>query len=333
MEQVAIQPFLQGLATMDKVPVQYTSSALDAIQRGRESQELVLDDLVRQKQQSALTDPLKVQRMQLENNGLGIGNQQQGYTLQDMIRKDQMAKYTFDARQEAELQKLLTEAGSERSKRFEQELFDQIQKVPPGSPEHQRLVAAARSTRSFLMEQAKHEHAMEIARIQAASREKVESMGINAGKYDRNRALSFEDAFRKMKKAHERHQALIDEAQVARLGGDFAKYTEYMQRAEALRPQAIAELDALRRGQEGNVDIGRMTDLPTRTAPGIAPPAVPVAPAPAQKPSAAPTSNKPDPTVSGGGTRVRIVGPDGKRYTVPKEQLQDAIKQGYKEAP
>lgn len=328
MEQVAIQPFLQGLATMDKVPVQYTSSALDAIQRGRESQELVLDDLVRQGQQNALMDPLKVQRAQLENQGLDIGNQQQGYTLQDMIRKDQMAKYTFDARQEAELQKLLTEAGAERSKRFEQELFDQIQQTRPGSPEHQRLVAAARSTRAFLMEQAKHEHAMSVADIQGRYQLQREREGIAAGKYDKNRALSFEDAYRKMKKAHERHQALIDEAQVARQGGDFAKYTEYMQRAEALRPQAQMELDAMRRTQEGGLDTGRITGLPTRPGGTIAPPAQPtppVAPGPA-KPTAGP-----DPTVSNASQRVRVRGPDGKTGTIPASQLKDALSQGYQE--
>lgn len=324
---------LLDLTRMDQVPVGFTLDALQSIRNSQATDQISLADLQRKYAHEAEMDPLRVEEQGLRNTGLGLANQQQEFTLRRLGREDEIGQYTLGAKKEAELQRLLAEAGAEKSKIFEQELFNKIQQTRPGSPEHKTLLGAIRSTRKFLEEQAKHEHSMEVARINAAARENVERMGINAGKYDRNRALSFEDAFRKMKKAHERHQALIDEAQVARLGGDFAKYTEYMQRAEALRPQAIAELDALRRGQEGNVDLGRMTDLPTRTAPGIAPPAAPAAPAAAQKPSAAPTSNKPDPTVSGGGTRVRIIGPDGKRYTVPKEQLQDAIKQGYKEAP
>jgi hypothetical protein len=36
------------------------------------------------------------------------------------------------------------------------------------------------------------------------------------------------------------------------------------------------------------------------------------------------------PTAAGG--RVRVVGPDGRVGTIPSEQLQDALKSGYKEA-
>lgn len=326
MEQVAINPFIQGLAAMDKVPVQYTSSALDAIQRGRESQEIVLNDLMRQQRFDEENDPIKLQRGRLDNQSINLKNQQEGYTLQDMIRKDQMAKHNFDARQDAELQKLLTEAGAERSKRFEQEIFDQLQRVPAGSPEHKRLLQAAQTTRAFLMEQAKHEHAMAVADITGRYNLQREREGIAAGKYDKNRALSFEEAFRKMKKAHERHQALIDEAQVARQGGDFAKYTEYMQRAEALRPQAQMELDAMRRTQEGGLDTGRITGLPTRPGGTIAPPAAPAGPAAPSKPTAGP-----DPTVSSGGQRVRVRGPDGRTGTIPASQLRDAIANGFQE--
>lgn len=325
---------LLDLTRMDQVPVGFTLDALQSIRNSQATDDVNLAELQRKAAHEAEMDPLRIEEQGLRNTELNKINQKHDFTLRELGRKDALGEYTFDAQKDATLQKLLAEAGAEKGKIFEQELFNKIQQTRPGSPEHKTLLGAIRSTRKFLEEQAKHEHAMEVARINAASRENIERMGITAGKYDRNRATAFEDWFNKLKSPFQKYGALVDEATKARQGGAPELADAYMERARMLQNAAAAEIDALRRGQQGAVDLGSLTNLPTRTAPGIAPPATPVAPGPVptQRPPAAPAPPRADPTVSGGGTRVKIIGPDGKPYTVPKEELQDAIKEGYRVA-
>lgn len=292
MEQVAIQPFLQGLATMDKVPVQYTSSALDAIMKGRESQDYVLNDLRRQADYDAQMDPLKIQHQQLLNQGMDLGNQEKGFTIQDLIRKDEIARHTFGQTKDLALEKLLTEAGAERTKRFEQELFDRLRDTPQSSPEWKKLMATAKQTRAFLMEQQKHEHAIEVARINASAVLGKEAMGIAAGKYNRAQfSMTIEDRLLKAKTAAERIQILTDAAIVAEQNGDVAQAVRYRQRANdpGQRDAQRYNLSEPRQSGAGGIDLSRVGNggIPVRTTQPI-PLAQPLTPTPQAQPQPAP---------------------------------------------
>jgi hypothetical protein len=123
----------------------------------------------------------------------------------------------------------------------------------------------------------------------------LEDKRIEAGKYASKRAiLSLEQQIDSARSARERHQKLIDAATIARQNKDEDAYQNYMARAEAVRPQAEAEIKA---ATPGGVDVGAVTNLPTTAGPQIAPPGTPTPqPAAPQAPNAA-TAPVADPKV------------------------------------
>lgn len=86
--------------------------------------------------------------------------------------------------------------------------------------------------------------------------------------------------------------------------------------------QALAKLKALA-PKEGGLDMGAATSMPTQTAPNMPPIVMPTPPAPKPQ-TAAPTA-----PAAPKGQRARVQGPDGKVYTVPVEQVEEAMKRGY----
>lgn len=293
MEQLAINPFLQGLATMDKIPVQYTSSALDAIQRGEESQEYALSDMFNQMTHNEVMNPLLQEQQSLVNQGRGITNDQQKLTLQDMIRKDEIARSTFGEQQDLQLQKLLADAGEQRTKQFEQELFQKLQQVEHNSPEHVRLMRAILQTRKFLEEEQKHRHSIEVAEINQSGLLQREREAIAAGKYLKANkfSLSFNDELSRANTAIKVNAVLTKYLSMAQFDPELQHLIPMLNTmlARNEKPYA-AEVDALRRQGAGGIDAGAVTGLPTRPPQPVQAP--PVATPGAAQPTPTPTIPK-----------------------------------------
>ena len=116
---------------------------------------------------------------------------------------------------------------------------------------------------------------------QIAAQKELEDARIKAGKYKSNTATkNFESTLETAKTAAQRHQLLIDGATVARQSGNEELAASYKARAEAIRPQAEAELRMLQK--PGDIDLSK-----PRT-PGQPLPTVPQS-------SIAPGGQKPDP--------------------------------------
>jgi hypothetical protein len=109
--------------------------------------------------------------------------------------------------------------------------------------------------------------------MQVQGQKDVEQMRIDAGKYKKADKSRFENYFSTLKTSRDKHAALVDEATKARLGGDMSTAANFMARAEALRPQAEAEISAIN-PKPGTVDLSKIggdNTIPTNAKPSIAP--------------------------------------------------------------
>lgn len=285
---------LLDLTRMNQIPVEYTLDGMRALRNAEQTDQISLADLQRKYAHEAEMDPLRVEEQGLRNTGLGLANQQQEFTLRRLGREDEIGQYTLGAKKEAELQRLLAEAGAEKSKIFEQELFNKIQQTRPGSPEHKTLLGAIRSTRKFLEEQAKHEHSMEVARINQTGLLQREREAIAAGKYAKmNRfGLSFQDELSRANTAIKVQAVLTRYLSMAQHDPELEPLIPMLNTMLARNEAPYkTETDALRRGGVGNIDAGAVTNLPTRPAQPVQAPPVPV---PGQTP-APPAPSKPAP--------------------------------------
>lgn len=111
---------------------------------------------------------------------------------------------------------------------------------------------------------------LEATALQGANALAVENARIEAGKYDKKAVASAEQLIEGAKSARERYSKLVDEATKAKLAGKPELEASYMARAEAVRPQAEAEI---KMATPGSVAVGGVTGLPTNPNPQIAPPA------------------------------------------------------------
>lgn len=93
-----------------------------------------------------------------------------------------------------------------------------------------------------------------VAQEQGKNALAVEQARIAAGKYNRTKALSLDQAIDNAKSARERYQKLQDAASVAEQGGDVEAANNYRARAEVVRPQAEAELRAQARPGTANLE-------------------------------------------------------------------------------
>jgi len=129
-------------------------------------------------------------------------------------------------------------------------------------------------------------------------------------------ARNFLASFDRLKANKDRYGALLTEA--TRVEADNPDAADlYRRMAEQIRPAAEAELKT--DPKAGGVDL---TQLPGRGLAVQPPKAI----TPPNNPTAA--SPNPSPVVD---RRIRVVSPDGKIGTIPAGQLQDALKQGFKQ--
>lgn len=104
---------------------------------------------------------------------------------------------------------------------------------------------------------------------QTAAQERIEQAKIAAGKYNKaSRIQTADQAIDNAKSARERYQKLVDAATQSKLDGDSESFDRYSARAEAVRPQAEAEIASQK---PGGIDTGAVTGMPTNAGPSIAP--------------------------------------------------------------
>ena len=116
----------------------------------------------------------------------------------------------------------------------------------------------------------KAEDAKELERLKQRGAQDLVQKQAEAGKFNRTKpAKSIEEEINAAKTARERHQKLIDAATRARLSGDIDAFEAYMVRAEAVRPQAEAEIATPKPGGVAidSVAPGLRTNPPPQIAP------------------------------------------------------------------
>jgi hypothetical protein len=149
-----------------------------------------------------------------------------------------------------------------------------------------------------------------------------------AGRYDRKKVSDDLDGFVKQQvlKASgdpEKLYGIYSAATQAAVNAqDQKKAVEYALLAQAVAKQAQSKNDVR---SPPKVDIPGMAGVPGTTPPQISSPAV-------QQALPAGGSGAGGPAPAGQAQRVRITGKDGKPYTVPANQLEEALKAGYTKA-
>jgi myosin heavy subunit len=275
--------YMSSLAQLDKVPVDMQLEGLAGLRSQRINDNLNLQKMFQANEQERVMNPMRVEEQRLRNKGMDVDILTKETTLADLTRKNRMAESTYDAELKAKLSKLYADASDDDLKQAENEIILGLQRMPNNPVARQQLLFMHDFTKKEI--EARKAHARKLTEIDAAGQ-----WGVNRAQVTGNKvAPDFETNLFKLKKAHEQHAALIQEAQRQELAGNTQLAESYRLRAAVIRPQAEAELDALRRGQQGAVDIDTMTQgqIPTVKAPSIAPPQVQPTPNP-KTPSQAP---------------------------------------------
>jgi len=310
---------------MDRIPVGFTLDGLQALRNQQATDDFTLGELQRKQAHEMEMDPLRVQNQQLSNMRSGQMVGEGEYSLASAGRKDASERMMFGATHDAKIKELLANASDNDAKLFENTIYQKLQTVRPGSPEHSNLMKALESTRGAIQEKRKHAHALEITKANNATQVNLEQMRIDAGKYQKANTLKvgFDYELSKADNAIKVNAVLTKYLSIAQSDPDYAPLIPTLNTMlERNRLPYEAEVDARRRGGVGGVDVGAATGIPTVPAKPVQAPPVPVPNAqPAPEAAPAPAA----------GDRVRVKGKDGKTGTIPRSQLQQAIDQGYVE--
>lgn len=150
------------------------------------------------------------------------------------------------------------------------------QYVLKNSPEQLINVSKQISSLSdkYIEEQMKQQEANKRNAATIAGQKELEQMRIDAGKYNKKEQIKgFQDIVNlqlsKAKSARDQHAILVRAATAAQQNGEMGLFQDYMGQAEALRPQAEAEIAAI--PKPGSASLGDM-NIPVNPTPGIAPP-------------------------------------------------------------
>lgn len=246
---------LQGLTQLNQVPVDMTLEGLRAIGNRQRTDEITLQELARKQMVAQQMDPLKIREQQLAND---VSLQ----TLGRVTRENKENDFTSDARMQAELKKHLLNAS--------QADLDQVaqhgQRLAYSQNPKERAIGQA-----LLLQSKEAIQEREKIRLQGAQQQELMRMQIDAGRFKKTdkSGFSFEQSLSKFKKAHEQHQALVQQALMARREGNEPLAESYEARAEAIRPQAEAELRMLQ--QPGQVDLAATGGIAVTPQGSIAP--------------------------------------------------------------
>ena len=247
---------LQGLTQLNQVPVDMTLEGLRAVGQRQRTDEITLQELARKQQYEQQADPLRIRQMQLAND-VSLQN------LGRMTRENKEGAFTSDARMQAELKKHLLNASHAD--------LDQVaqhgQRLAYSQNPKERAIGQA-----LLLQSKEAIQEREKIRLQGAQQQELMRMQIDAGRFKKadKGGFTFEQSLSKFKKAHEQHQALVQQALMARREGNEPLAESYEARAESIRPQAEAELRMLQ--QPGQVDLAATGDIAVTPQGSIAPP-------------------------------------------------------------
>jgi hypothetical protein len=292
--------YLGQLTQLGQVPVDMTLEALASTGRAKQAETIGLQELMRKQQFEQSADPMRLQRMQTDND---MGLQQ----LYGAKRKNKEEDFTSPARMMAEYQGYLAKASDSDL----QLATNKFQELAFSNDPKQRALGEAglKQTKDFIMQRQKD--AADMARVgaQGHNAKELMQMQIDAGRFKKNDKAGYDLAVRiDMENDPRKKQALlIDAAQQAAAAGDTEQAEFFTSRARALDP-AVAGQNAAR-AKEGALDLTGVTggQVPTKPVPSTMP------------------TNSPAPT-SG---RIRVKSPDGKVGSIPADQLQEALKSGY----
>jgi hypothetical protein len=183
------------------------------------------------------------------------------------------------------------------------------------------LKSTAAYVQAMEQEKLRGQNQLAQTRAQGAEQRSLEKMRIDAGKYDKAKAKGdakqqWDETVRKaLAKGARSGYATLNAAATWAMQNNFPDLAaQYASQAEQIRPQAEAEISNLA-PQPGKIDVPAVTGLPGTPNKSIAPPGQEAAP--------------PKPAATG---RVPVISPDGKRGSVPADQLDAALAAGYKRA-
>lgn len=254
---------LQGLTQLNQVPVDMTLEGLRAINQRQQADTIGLQESLRKQQYERAMDPMRLQQQQ-------IANDQGLQTLGKLTRENKEADFVSNAKMQADLLGHLVKA-SDSDLKMAVNKFQELAYHPDPKMRKIGEIGLLQSKEAVLQRQ---KDAADVAKVgmQGRNAEKLMQMQIDAGRFKKNDKLgaSFEDRMSKFKKAHEQHQALVQAALMARQDGNEALAESYEARANAIRPQAEAELRMLQ--QPGQVDVPAVANLPATPQGSIAPP-------------------------------------------------------------
>jgi len=225
-------------------------------------------------------NPLKLEQGRLTNQNLGytgkglqadnrvkdvnadIAEQTKQYKLNEAQRNDLLKASENDiVMGEAQARKLMMSLDPNERKQGEQ-LYEFTKYARDEKTKHERA-----------MEKARFEQLQETGRATERNQTTLRAAEINQAGQDRRfqpkapgGGVDFWSTFNsKLKTAGQKHAALIAEA--TRLG-DTPEAQVMLNMAEALRPQAMAEIAS---PKPGSIDVGQVANMPTNPAPQIAP--------------------------------------------------------------
>jgi hypothetical protein len=285
----------QNLAAINGVRPDYMGMVWDWQQRAQQHDQTGLADLMRASQHEATMDPIRVQQGQatladtqagtagklLNNDAQRMKNEVDAYVLpqaklqaaKDLILKGSEADEKMFA---IEVDKMLR-SDDPKQRAYGTQLLNTSRKAV----EEKRAAESQRLTNQQRIELEGKQRMREIG-AQGGNAKELLQMQIDAGRFtktDKNAPVTFEQSFTKLKKAHEKHAALIDAARAATQEGNEALAQSYLARADDLRPQAEAELRMLQKPGEVDLSQQRVPGQPIPTTPRES-----IAPAGAKKP-------------------------------------------------
>lgn len=167
---------LANLTQLNKVPLDMTLEGLGAVQQGRRADDIGLQELTRKQAHEIQMDPMRVAHQQLVNRGLTLGNDEAGFRLAAMGRKDRMETELWDQTKATQLQKLLASEGDDKAKIFENGIYEQLRSTKPGTPQHRALTGALETTRGWMEDRRKQQFELQKQNNLFAQQTKLEEM-------------------------------------------------------------------------------------------------------------------------------------------------------------
>lgn len=285
-----------SLAQLSNVRPDYMPDVWQWQQNAAQHDQVGLADLMRNAEHEKAMDPGRLAQQQATLESTIASTEGTRLDNQGKVMKNELEQYLLPQKKIQQFQDLILK-GNEADEKLAQLEIDKMLRDPDPvvQARGKQLLAVSRKAieekRKADIEAANKEKEIRLQNqgrlaeigAQGKNQERVMQMQIDAGRFkktDKNTPATFEQIYSKLKKAHEKHGALIDAARVAMQEGNEPLAESYLARAEDLRPQAEAELRMLQK--PGDVDLSQKRE------PGQPIPTVP-------KGSIAPNTAKPDP--------------------------------------